>query len=92
MPTKQIDVEHKEPEKHATPQWNAAIAAQLLQTLGKPGGFHSVQVRHLWGDHFRANVLVGADAASIRIAHSYFLVIASDEMILSSSPTIRKEY
>jgi hypothetical protein len=37
-------------------------------------------------------VLVGVDAASVRVAHSYFVVTDSDENILPATPKITKEY
>jgi hypothetical protein len=92
MPTKQLDEQHMEPKKQESVQRNSEIAGHLLQVLGKPGDFHSVQVRHLWGDHFRVNVLVGLDAASLKVAQSFFLVAASDGNIVSSNPIIKKQY
>jgi hypothetical protein len=92
MPTKQIDEKHMEPEKQEPLQRTNAIAGHLLHILGKPGDLHSVQVRHLWGDHFRVNVLVGADASSIKVAQSFFLVAASDGNIVSSTPIIKRLY
>ena len=92
MATKQIDEQHAEPKKQENMQRKAEIAARLLHILGKPGDLHSVQVRHLWGDHFRVNVLVGPDVASVKIAQSYFVVAASDGNITASTPAIRKHY
>jgi hypothetical protein len=37
-------------------------------------------------------VLVGVDAASVRVAHSYFVVTDSDGNILPATPKITKEY
>jgi len=88
----QIDEQHVDPKKRETVQRNAEITAQLLQLMGKPGDLHSVQVRHLWGDHFRVNVLVGVDAASVKVAQSYFLVVASNGSIITSTPLIRRQY
>jgi hypothetical protein len=38
------------------------------------------------------NVLVGADVVSVRIPHSYFLVVDGDGTILASTPEITKQY
>ncbi len=38
------------------------------------------------------NVLVGVDAASAKIGHSYFLVADGDGNILASTPKIEKHY
>jgi hypothetical protein len=69
------------------------IGNRVLDTLGQPGDLHKVQVRQLWDDHhYRVNVLVGADAASIKVAHSYFLVIDGNGAILASTPEITRKY
>jgi hypothetical protein len=46
----------------------------------------------LWEDHYRVNVLVGFDAASTRVAHSYFLVVDSAGKVLTTTPTLRRHY
>ena len=61
-------------------------------SLGQPGNFFRVQVRALWGDYFRVNVLVGPDIASVKVAHSYFLLADGSGNILSSNPEITKRY
>ena len=38
------------------------------------------------------NILVGADAASARIAHSYFLVASDDGTVVASTPKIERQY
>jgi hypothetical protein len=68
------------------------IGERVIQALGEPGGLHRVQVRHLWGDHYRVNVLVGVDAASATIAHSYFLVTDGAGHILAATPKLSKRY
>ena len=68
------------------------IGEQVLHTLGVPAGLYRVQVHQLWDDHYRVNVLTGADAASYRVAHSYFLVANSDGVIVASRPELAKRY
>lgn len=68
------------------------IGEQVMHQLGQPGQLHSVQVRKLWDDHFRVNVLVGADAATIQIADCFFLVTDAQGNIVESSPKIVKRY
>jgi hypothetical protein len=68
------------------------IGEQILHTLGKPRQLLQVQVRPLWADHYRANVLVGADLASARVAHSYFVVTDADGHITTSTPKLTKQY
>jgi len=91
MPTKQ-QVDHTDKEDSAGKQRNAAIGNHVLRVLGQPGALHAVQVRRLWGEHYRVNILVGRDATSIKVAHSYFLVADSEGRILTSTPGITKEY
>lgn len=40
---------------------NTLIGEQVIHTLGQPDGLQGVQVRPLWEDHYRVNVLVVAD-------------------------------
>jgi hypothetical protein len=68
------------------------IGRQIIQTLGEPPGLQQVQVRRLWDDCFRVNVLIGGDAVSAKVAHSYFLVADGEGKVVTSSPMITKEY
>ena len=38
------------------------------------------------------NIFVGADAASAKVAHSYFLVVDGDGRIVESTPKLTKHY
>jgi hypothetical protein len=71
---------------------DGAISKQVLLGLGQPEGLHLVQVRFLWEDHYRVNVFVGVDAASAKVAHSYFLVADGAGTILASTPKITSKY
>jgi hypothetical protein len=68
------------------------ISQHVLSALGEPGDLHGVDVRQLWPGRCRVNVLVGMDAASVRIAHSYFLVLDDDGLVVASTPEITREY
>src|SRR5262245_7608048 len=92
MPTKQQDEQHTDQEKPERPQLTAAISKHVMHTLGQPGDLYRLQVRQLWDAHYRVNVLVGVDAASAKVAHSYFLVVDGDGNILASTPTITRQY
>jgi hypothetical protein len=92
MPTQQRPEPHAESEKSAPPQLNAVIGKQVMQRLGQPDNLQRVQVCRLWEDHYRVNVLVGADAASVKVAHSYFLEADGDGTILTSAPKIARRY
>jgi hypothetical protein len=71
---------------------DALIGKNVLLTLGQPGDPFRVQVRILWGNHFRVNVFVGPNMASAKVAHSYFLLVDGSGNILSSTPEITKRY
>jgi hypothetical protein len=92
MPTQQQDKPTSHREKRQPQQLNAVIGKQVIHALGEPGGRHQVQVRHLWNDCYRVNVLVGEDAQSARIAHSYFIVTDDAGTVLTATPTIRRQY
>lgn len=68
------------------------IGDHVLRQLGQPIGLHGLQIRWLWNDYYRVNVLVGADFVNAKVAHSYFVFVDSDCNILSSSPQITQIY
>ena len=82
----------KDLEQHRRDTLNAFIGEQVIHTLGAPGELLKVQVRPLWGVYYRANVFVGADAASARVAHSYFLTVDANDNIIESNPKITRQY
>lgn len=78
-------------EKLQRERLESLIAATVLRTLGRPDDLRAVQVRPLWGDRYRVNVLRG-DAMSAAIAHSYFLSADAGGELLEVSPAIEKCY
>jgi hypothetical protein len=92
MAAKQQDIQQPDRENHERQQLNALIGTHVIRTLGQPGSLHKVQVRALWEGHYRVNVFVGVDAASVKVAHSYFLMADSDGNIITSNPAIRRQY
>lgn len=68
------------------------IGNQILEVLGAPSRLRGVNVRRLWEHHYRANVVVGEDAVSSTVAHSYFIVSDSTGRIVTSNPTIQRRY
>ena len=92
MATKQQEKQTSDAEKQERQQMSALIGKTVLHTLGQPGNLIRVQVRTLWGDYFRVNVLVGPDPASVKIAHSFFLRADDVGNIVSSTPIITKQY
>jgi hypothetical protein len=92
MPTQQQGAPLAEPEGQRVGRRDSLIGGQVLHALGQPDGLLRVQVRPLWEHHFRVNVLVGADAASAKVANSYFLVTDGGGNILASTPAITRQY
>ncbi len=70
----------------------AVVRDAVTSALGRPPGPHRVQARRLWDGRYRVNVFVGGDAASLRVAHSYFVEADGDGKILSSSPAVARLY
>ena len=68
------------------------ISEQVIHALGKPIDLRKVQVRKVWKDHYRVNVIVGMNAGSVRLANSYFVVINSDGCLITATPKITKQY
>jgi hypothetical protein len=79
-------------EKHQQDALNALIAEQLIHTLGAPRDLLRVQVRLVWENCYRLNVLVGENTASAKVAHSYFLRADGNGNIVESSPKITRKY
>jgi hypothetical protein len=92
MPPKQQEQSPAEQADAEGRRLTAAIGTHVLRGLGEPGNLNRVDVRRLWAGHYRVNVLVGADAASVKVAHSYFLMADGDGNILQSTPQITRRY
>ena len=92
MPTKEQGQQQAELAKRTLEERSSVIVGQLLQALGRPVTLYRVEVRHLWDDHYRTNVFVGADAASTRFSHSFFIVADEDGNIIASVPDITRKY
>jgi hypothetical protein len=74
-------------------EWlHARIGVHVLRALGQPAQFQTVQVRPLWDGHYRVNVLVGGNAASATVAHSYFLQADGDGNIVATTPALARRY
>jgi hypothetical protein len=92
MPSANVDRKQAEIEKQSRESLNALIGEQVLQRLGRPVSLLTVQVRKLWDDRYRANVFIGANAASAMVTHSYFLVADGEGNITAATPAIVKAY
>ena len=93
MATKQHEERRASQERQAgRERRSAAIGRHVLGALGQPGACHRVEVRELWEGHYRVNVLVGAEVACVRVAHSFFLVADGEGNVVESSPVIARRY
>jgi hypothetical protein len=70
----------------------SAIRVNVLAALGRPADLHRVNVVSLWGDHYRVNVVTGADPTLARIPHSYFLAADARGNIIAATPPIARLY
>lgn len=92
MASKQHEKQAAVREAQERERLTAMIGQHVILALGQPSAYHRVQVRPLWDDRYRVNVLVGPDSSSARVAHSFFLVADGEGRISNSNPEIRKRY
>ena len=100
MSTKQERAEREEREesrrddrrKEESGLLEAVLLEAVMRALGRPADLLRANARLLWDNCYRVNVFVGPDAASARVAHSYFLRADEDGKILTSSPPVTKAY
>lgn len=92
MANQQQDKQQAGREQQERQERDNSVGKYVLHNLGQPGDLQRLQVRHLWADHYRVNVFVGVDPVSVKVAHSYFLVVDSEGNILGSTPKITRHY
>jgi hypothetical protein len=69
-----------------------AICLNIMAALGRPSDFLRITVRQVTESGYRVNVVTGADAASARIAHSFFITADAAGKVATSEPAIVKQY
>lgn len=79
-------------DEHRRETLSTLIGEQVMHTLGQPIGLYTVQVRQLWENHYRVNILIGDDAVSRTVRNSYFLKADGDGNIVASNPQITRQY
>lgn len=89
---KQQEKPQTDQKQHERQQFDTAIGRLVIACLGQPGDLQQVQVRRLWENRYRVNIFIGKDAASVRIANSYFLLADADGNIIESTPEITRQY
>ena len=68
------------------------IREQVIHALGKPSDLRVVQVREVWNNHYRVNVIVGEHAGSVRVANSFLVAIDDEGDLVDTTPVITKQY
>ena len=68
----------------------AIIGRHVLHALNDPSGLCRVQVRPLWSNFYRVNVLVEDQAGTVTIPHSYFLEVDGEGNIIEATPKIAR--
>jgi hypothetical protein len=87
MPTTKHQRDHERfLEEQVRQTLQARIEREVIHRLGAAAGPHNVQVRRLWEDHYRVNVLDGAAPTATRIANSYFVESDRNGRIVGSNP------
>jgi hypothetical protein len=92
MPTTQQREQDRDLDQRKSETLQALVEEQVIHRLGKPVGVRNVQVRRLWENRYRVNVLVGENAASAKIANSYFVKADGNGNILDSNPEMTRLY
>lgn len=92
VPTTLSHGPEKDMKQHERESFQALIGEQVMHALGEPGDLVQVQVRQIWQDHFRVNILIGPDFISAKIANSYFVTADCNGNIVESTPRIKKQY
>jgi hypothetical protein len=84
--------ERREQEAASGQRVAGRIREHVLAALGTPPVGHEVQVRPLWANYFRVNVLLGESVTCRTVAHSFFLQTDSEGRVLESSPELIQRY
>jgi hypothetical protein len=66
------------------------LGRRVILALGRPADVWRVQVRRLWESSYRVNVFLGTEAATARLANSYFLKTDGDGNIVTSVPPLAR--
>lgn len=84
--------EEATPKGKRAEQQAAAVCASVMKVLGRPANLFRVSAARLWENHYRVNVQTGPDAASVRIAHSFFVAADETGNVVESIPPITRLY
>ena len=84
----------REPEQTTVSVQEERIGDYVLDRLGRPNNLYRVDVKKLWGDKFRVNVLCtvekGLRLDIVRITDSFFATVS--DLGIETVPAIAKKY
>ena len=92
MPKTHQSQQHQNDERPVLEAVSPLIKEQVIAALGKPADLLKVVARPHWERHYRVNVFIGENAATARIANSYFVEVDGDDHLVKSTPKITKQY
>jgi hypothetical protein len=90
MPAAQAGEARKDKEQQDPELLKTLIRGHVLRALGE-GGTGRVQVRPLWGEYYRVNIIVEEGPGRITIPRSYFLRTDGAGNVLESTPKLTKQ-
>jgi len=90
MPIAQQPEDPKQKDRQKREDLKAIIGKHVTHSLHDISGLCKVQVRPLWGNFYRVNVVIEDEVGSIKIPHSYFLEVDGDGNIIESTPKITR--
>jgi hypothetical protein len=91
MPATGLDESRKDKELQDAEKLKTLIGSHVLRALGGAGGKGRVQVRPLWDEYYRVNVVVGDSPGCLTIARSYFLRTDGAGNVLESTPKLTRQ-
>jgi hypothetical protein len=90
MPATGLDEPCGDKEQQGAEKVKTLIVGHVLRALGGAGGKGRLQVRPLWDEYYRVNVVVGDGPGCFTIARSYFLRTDGAGNVLESTPELTK--
>ncbi len=87
-----IDPNEEADHKRRAEQQAMTLCVTVMSGLGRPGNFFRISAVLLWENRYRVNVQTGPDAASARIAHSFFVTADEKGNVVESTPPITRQY
>ena len=91
MTAAETDQACREQEEFDREVLKGVIRDRVLGTLGEPGRLGRVQVRPLWGNYYRVNVLLAQGFGCERVAASYFLETDDAGTIIRCTPALGRQ-